>query len=787
MGDNHRLVLFLIGKVSVYLWFTWRVALAAAMGAASESMDLQLWARWCVKREAGDLEAIQKSDTVKQIVQYLKTGELSLADVPSPRAGGGVLVVAADRSLISAGTERMLVEFSQANVIQKARSQPDKVRQVLDKIQTDGLVPTLEAVFRKLDEPVPLGYCNAGRVVEVGPGVSGFAVGDRVASNGPHAEIVCVPKHLCARIPDNVADDSAAFTVLGAIGLQGIRLIHPTLGERVVVQGAGLIGLLAIQLLRASGCDVLAVDVNPGRLEMAARFGASTCNASGGDPVAAAELWTRGQGVDAVLITASAQSDELVHQAAVMCRKRGRIVLVGVVGLSLRRDDFYKKELTFQVSCSYGPGRYDEDYEQRGRDYPLPYVRWTEQRNFEAVLQAMSVGTLDVAPLITHRFALDDAVKAYETIQKDPGALGVLLEYPGTASTCDTIELRPAAATAARPTGNAGAGRAVLGVIGAGGFAKGVLLPALAKTGAELRCIADLNGVAGRHAGVKFKADRVTTDHRRVLDDPEIRAVFVVVGHHLHARLVIEALEAGKHVFVEKPLAMTRQELESIRRTLDTARDRDGAPLTVTVGFNRRFSPHTVRLKELLLGRSEPLCLAMTINAGMIPSDHWTQDPERGGGRIIGEACHFIDLLVHLTGSPVRHVAAVRVGEGPAVRDDKMSIQLGFADGSVGAISYFANGSKSYPKETLEVFSDGRVVRLDNFRVVTGYGVKGFKRYRTWRQDKGHAAELAEYVRRLEQGTLPLIPYDELENVTEASFATVESAATHQYIKLQKT
>ncbi|HYW79556.1 MAG TPA: bi-domain-containing oxidoreductase, partial [Thermoguttaceae bacterium] len=686
---------------------------------------------------------------MKQILQHLRTGRMELAELPCPQPTAGSVLIQTRASLISAGTERMLVEFSQANLIQKARQQPDKVKQVLDKIKTDGLMPTLDAVFRKLDEPLPLGYCNAGVVLEVGPGVHDLRPGDRVLSNGNHAEIVCVPRNLCAKIPDGLPDAEAAFTVLGSIALQGIRLAGPTLGERFMVFGMGLLGLLTVQLLAANGCEVLAVDLNPQRLKLAEAFGATTVDLSaGGNPIAAAEAWTAGQGVDGALITASAKTDEIVHQAAESCRRRGRIILVGVVGLNLRRSDFYEKELTFQVSCSYGPGRYDDAYEQAGRDYPLGYVRWTEQRNFEAVLGALRAGRLDVDPMVTHRLPFSEALSAYETIQSDQTALGVLLEYPREVDRAPAVTVAQDAATPVE-------GKATIGIIGAGGFAKGVLLPALAKTPARLAYLADLNAAAAQHGAKKFSVGTAVTDYRLILDDANVDAVFVVVGHHLHARFVCEALEAGKHVFVEKPLAMNAEELDRVAQAASKASDR-----IVMVGFNRRFSPHTIKIRKLLAGRSEPLCMSMTVNGGSIPVDHWIQDPDRGGGRIIGEGCHFIDLLAHVADSPVTTVSAMMVGEGVAVRDDKTVIQLAFADGSIGTVNYFSNGSKSYPKETLEVFSDGRVLRMENFRQTVGYGFDRFKKFKTPRQDKGHDAEMAAFVDRISAGGEPLIPFD---------------------------
>jgi len=692
--------------------------------------------------------------------------------LPAPRADRGEVLIQTRASVISAGTERMLVEFSKANLIRKAGQQPDKIKQVLDKIKTDGLMPTLETIFRKLDQPLPLGYCNAGIVLEVGPGVYDLQPGDRVVSNGPHAEIVCVPRNLCAKIPRSVTDEQAAFAVVGSIALEGIRLAWPAFGEKFMVFGMGLIGLLTVQLLKAGGCEVIGVDINANRLNLAKNFGITTVNsAEGGNPIAIGRAQTNGQGVDGVIITASAKKDDIIHQAAQACRKRGRIVLVGVVDLNLRRSDFYEKELSFQVSCSYGPGRYDKNYEQNGQDYPYGYVRWTEQRNFQSVLDAMASGRLNVDKLITHRYPLSDAIKAYDKIQNVPDSLGVVLQYPANID-------KSAIVTISRQTISA-ADKAVVGVIGAGNFSKGILLPALAKTSAKIAYIADLDSAAARHSANKFGANQATTDYKKIIEDPKVKAVFVAVGHHLHARFVCEALNASKHVFVEKPLAMNKDELALVTKTAAKASGQ-----MVMVGFNRRFSPHTMKIKELLAGRNEPLCMNMTINAGYIPADHWVQDPKCGGGRIIGEACHFIDLLSYLADSPVTTVSAAMVGGNATVRTDKMSIVLSFADGSVGTINYFANGSRSYPEEVLEVFSDGNVLRVENFRVTRGYGFGWFKKFKTFRQDKGHKNEIAAFIHRVITGGESLIPFQQMSNVTEATFAAVQSAHNNKTIEL---
>lgn len=712
---------------------------------------------------------------MKQILQHLRSGELELADVPCPAVRPGCLLVQTRASLISAGTERMLVEFGQSGLIAKARAQPDKVKQVLAKIRTDGLLPTLETVFARLDEPLPLGYCNVGRVVEVGAGVQGFSVGDRVASNGAHAEMVCVPATLAARVPAGVDDASASFTVLASIALHGMRLLAPQLGEHVVVVGLGLLGQVAVQLLRASGCRVLGVDVNAERCKLAESFGCQTvCVGEGGDPIQAALAFSKGHGVDGVLITASAKNDQIMHQAAQMCRKRGRIVLVGVVNLNLSRADFYERELSFQVSCSYGPGRYDPVYES-GHDYPRAYVPWTVGRNFEALLEAMADARLDVRPLITRTLPHAQASAAYEAI-KDGSVLGVVMTYPeGPAPTQRVVEI-PRAQT--RP---AVGRRPVVGVIGAGNFTKLMLLPAIKAAGAPIQAVASAGGVTGLHAARKSEAEATTTDYHTILESPDVSAVFITTRHNNHARLVCEALASGKHVFVEKPLAIDDEQLEQVRAAQQAHPD-----LHVMVGFNRRFAPHAVKARQLLAGRAQPLAVQIMVNAGDIPADHWTQDPAVGGGRIIGEGCHFIDLAMFLVGRPITTVQAVMFGpDCGGVRDDKMTIGLGFADGSIASINYWANGPKTYPKERVEVFSEGRVLQIDNWRCMRGWNWPGVTRDKR-RMDKGHRAEVAAFLERIEQGGEPLIPFEQLDTVTVASFLAVQSAREARTFRLDQ-
>ncbi len=676
---------------------------------------------------------------MKQILQALQTGATEVAELPAPRAGSGQLLIQTTHTLVSAGTERMLVAFGKASWINKARQQPDKLQQVLDKARTDGLFTTLEAVRSKLDQPLPLGYCHVGTVVAVGGGVSGFQVGDRVASNGPHAELVTVPQHLCARIPQAVDDEAAAFTVLAAIGLQGIRLANPTLGETFVVSGLGLIGLLTAQLLAAQGCRVLGLDPDPGQCELAESLGITALNlATGTDPVAWCLEHTGGIGVDGVLITAATASSEPVHVAAQVCRQRGRIVLVGVTGLELRRDLFYKKELSFQVSCSYGPGRYDPAYEQQGQDYPIGFVRWTEQRNFQAVLQALASGALRTEALISHRFPIEQAAEAYELLTSSEPSLGILLRYPGTPD--------PEQRSIALPFAEAPvpASQPLLSVIGAGNYASRMLIPAFAKAGARFHTLAASSGIAPVHVGRKFGFRQASTDIASVLADRSANSVVIATRHDSHAALVQQALAAGKHVFVEKPLCLSADELDAIEAA------HTGQALLM-VGFNRRFAPLLVDLQQQLSRLQGPRAFVYTCNAGAIPTGHWTQDPAMGGGRLLGEACHFVDLLRHLAASPIDDLQLLSAADRKPC-PDTFSLQLRFTDGSIGTVHYFANGSKAFPKERLEVFAAGKVLRLDNYRKLQAWGLPGFRTRRRLSQDKGQLACCAAFLKAVQAG-----------------------------------
>ncbi len=698
---------------------------------------------------------------MKQILQSLSKGDTQVEELPAPVPRSGELLIRSHCSLVSAGTERMLVDFGKADWLGKARQQPDKVKQVLDKARTDGLLTTLEAVRSKLNQPLPLGYSNVGTVVALGAGVQGFAVGQPVVSNGPHAELVAVPQNLCAAIPDGVHDEAAAFTVLAAIGLQGIRLVQPTLGETVVVSGLGLIGLLTAQLLRAQGCRVLGLDPSPGSCELARRLGFEVLQLGGADPVAWCLERSAGVGVDAVVITAATSSSEPVHVAAQSCRQRGRIVLVGVTGLELRRDLFYKKELSFQVSCSYGPGRYDPAYEQGGHDYPIGFVRWTEQRNFQAVLQAMAQGTLQTAPLISHRFTIDKAPEAYDLLSSDTPNLGILLTYPQTAEPGQrSVALRAVSeldAVAIRPA------QPVVSVIGAGNHAARTLVPALARAGARLHAIAASSGASPVHVGRRYGFAEASTDVAAVVRSAAANALVIATRHDSHARLICDALAAGKHCFVEKPLCLSLAELEQIEAA-HAAAHADGPGPLLMVGFNRRFAPLVVDLRRQLRALSGPRAFVYTCNAGAIPADHWTQDPQQGGGRLLGEACHFVDLLRDLAGAPIEQLQLLKAAS-PLPSPDTFSLQLRFADGSIGTVHYFANGSKAFPKERLEVFAGGRVLRLDNYRKLQAWGISAFRTRRLLGQDKGQVACCSAFLNAIENGGPPPIAIDQLLEV----------------------
>lgn len=697
---------------------------------------------------------------MKQILQDLRNGETRIEEVPAPANVSGNILIKTNKSVVSAGTERMLVNFGKANYLDKARQQPDKVKQVINKVKTDGLLPTIEAVSSKLDQPLPLGYCNAGTVIN--SDVPGFKIGDRVISNGNHSEIVRVPGNLCAKIPENVDDESASFTVLGSIALQGVRLICPTIGETVVVSGLGLIGLMAVQILKANGCRVLGIDYDENKCALAREFGADTVNLSlDEDPLIIANSFSKGRGIDAVLITAATDSNEPMSQAANMLRKRGRIVLVGVVGLELSRADLYEKEITFQVSCSYGPGRYDSEYEENGKDYPIGFVRWTEQRNFEAILDMFSTKSLDIKSLVTHRFEFEDALAAYKELNNNK-ALGIVLSYnQEIINTNKSIVLN-------NKSENYEPNDVICGFLGGGNYASRVLIPAFKKAGAKMETIVTSLGINSSIQGKKNKFNVASTIESDVLNSKMINTVVIATRHNLHASQIKKALKEQKNIFVEKPLALTLDEVDEIEKAYEFNKE---AKPRLMVGFNRRFSPHIIKVKSLLSSQDGPKVFVMTVNAGDIPFDHWTQDHDVGGGRIIGEGCHFIDLLRYLAGSTIVGFSVARIGDCPGikVRNDKVSITLNFENGSFGTIHYLANGGKAFPKERLEIFCNDAVLQLDNFKKMKGYNWKGFKRMNLLSQDKGQLNCVKAFVNSIKDGKDTPISFNEVIEVAKIS------------------
>ena len=704
---------------------------------------------------------------MKQIIQDLRTGKTMLENIPVPQIKEGHVLIQTKNSLVSLGTEKMLVNFGKASYIDKARQQPEKVKQVLNKIKTDGLQPTIEAVFRKLNEPLPLGYCNSGVVIGVGKGVDNITIGDRVVSNGNHAEIVNVPKNLVAKIPDNVSYEEASFTVVGAIGLQGIRLLKPTFGETIVVTGLGLIGLISAQILKANGCNVIEIDFDETKLQLAKNWGISTINPKEMDVVKTVEELTAGIGCDGVLITASSTAENIINESAEMCRKRGRVVLVGVIGLSLNRSVFYDKEITFQVSCSYGPGRYDNNYENKGLDYPIGFVRWTEKRNFEALLNSLSKKSISVNELITEKVSIDDYEIIYDNLSKK-GSIASILEYNTESNQLDSI-VRINSKSYEPSKGE-------IGILGAGNFTSAMIAPILSKLQAPVKYIASSNGLSGTLLGKKYGFKYSTTSYKDILEDQEVAGVLITTRHNLHAKQVVQGLKSSKHVFVEKPLVINLEELELVTEAYNSSKK------SILVGFNRRFSPFSIAAKKVIGENPGAINVIATMNSGEIPKNHWTQDMEIGGGRIIGEACHYIDLISFFTSSKVKSVLLSSSGIQPEENTDNASILLKYENGSIGVINYFSNGHKSYPKERIEVYQSGNNLIIDNFKKIEFYGFKS-KNFKG-NQDKGHFNQFKKWSQFLEEGGDEIIPYESLYNTSRTALCAIESLKNNSWVNV---
>lgn len=698
---------------------------------------------------------------MKQILQDLRNGKTLIAEIPEPNCEDGQILIKTTSSLISSGTEKMLVEFGKSNLVQKAMQQPEKVNQVKQKIKSDGFIPTLNAVVTKLGQPLPLGYCNVGRVMKVGNEVHDFNSGDRVVSNGHHAEVNAVGKNLCAKVPSNVSDEEASFTVIGAIALQSIRLLKPEIGETIAVIGLGLVGLITVQILRANGCKVIGLDFNKSRLDIANSFGVQTIDLNTeANPLEFVKHVTNGVGVDGVIISTASNSSKPISQAAEMCRKRGRLILVGTADLNISREEFFKKELTFQVSSSYGPGRYDKKYEEEGIDYPIGYVRWTENRNFIAVLDLISQGLIDVKKLISHRFELKDAIKAYDQVVNQNDSLGIILKYGKQSTQIKKDEKNHQSDIVRSEIVISNMNQMETGFIGAGNYAQSTLIPSFKKSGASISAIVTKTGISGMVAAKKFKIPINTTDAFEIIEHRKIKNVVIATQHNSHAEYCIAALNAGKNVFVEKPICLTIEELEKLRNIKIDEKQ------VLMVGFNRRFAPQIQKIKGLLDGIDIPVSFNINVNAGSLGMEHWAQQKKFGGGRVVGEVCHFIDLLRYLSASPIKDWQHISM---TSPSNDTLSINIQFENGSIGNINYFSNGPKGLPKERLEIFADNKFLYLENFQKLVGVGWQGFKKYNLWRQDKGQLGCVQAFLNACQKTHINPIPLSELFEVALVS------------------
>lgn len=722
---------------------------------------------------------------MKQLVQDVGTGETRVIDAPAPLPDRGQVLIEVAASAVSAGTERSVVSFGEKSLVSKALARPDLVRQVLSKVTRDGLLNTVAAVRQQLAEPIALGYALSGVVRDVGAGVTEFKPGDRVAAAGGgyavHAEIVVVPINLVVRIPDDVDHEAAAFTTLGAIALQGIRLADVRLGESVGVIGLGLLGLLTVQQLGAAGCRVIGLDPKPERAQQAAALGAHAGLSTAEAFAQACEAATGGRGVDAVLITADTPSSDPVTLAGRVARDRGRVIVVGAVGLELPRKPYFEKELEFRISRSYGPGRYDAGYEEHGHDYPIGYVRWTEKRNMEAVVALMAEGKLDPRSLVTHRVPIDEGVRAYDIIKGATGepSMGVLLTYPSFGSE------RLASSRRMAVTATAAGGAITVGLVGCGKFAKGVLLPIIKKDPrASLVGVCSATGKSSRLTAEQFGFAYCGTDAQAVIGDPGVNTVVIATRHHLHARQTITGLTAGKHVFVEKPLCLNEDELALVSGTYREIAARGAAPLLM-VDFNRRFAPMAVELRAFMSGASEPLAIQYRVNGGRIPLDHWTQDPAQGGGRLVGEMVHFIDWAIWMAGDEPAGVHAVATANSGAYNDDNVALTLRFRKGSIAHVLYLANGGRALGKERIEVHGGGRSAVLDDFGALELADGARRRRKRTYLgRDKGHAAGWTRFADAIANGGPSPIPFDEIATTMRTTFAARQSLRERREIAL---
>ena len=702
---------------------------------------------------------------MKAVTQNLKTGKMHVEEIPPPALRSEGVLVRVRRSLISLGTERAVIELANKGMVGKAKQRPDLVMKVLNKARQEGFWNTFKVVRNLMDSPIPLGYSCSGEVIAVGEEATEFRVGDRVACAGlnfaNHAEIDYVPRNLAVTMPEGVAHDAACFVTVGAIAMQGVRLGNLQLGDTVVVMGLGLVGQIAAQLARCAGATVIATDLDPSKVELAKKLGAHRA-VPDGQLVGVVEQMSGGHGADAVLVCAATKSSDPLKRAAALSRLKGRVVVVGDVGMEIERRAFFEKEIELVVSRSYGPGRYDPAYEVRGTDYPLPYVRWTEKRNMQSFLDLVARGTVDVAPLVTHRFAIAEAESAYKIVtgEVQERAIAILLEYEGPADLPMKVSL---------PASTKKLDRALrLGVIGAGQFAKAVLLPGFAGSKqVQVHAVSTASGLTARDVGQRYGAKFCTSNPSEVISDPEIDAVLIATRHDQHATLTAQAIRAGKAVFVEKPLAITLPSLIEVEDAIATS---ESAKLFV--GYNRRFSPLAVKCREFFAGCSDPLFIAYRVNAGSFPADNWVFDPKEGGGRILGEVCHFVDFICYITGSlPQRIFAEALPGKGPRTLErDSVSITLRMKNTSVGTIHYMANGDTSVSKEYVEVFGGQQTAILENFRSLTLHKGNKASTHKLVNQAKGHSEEIEAFVRAVSNGTAMPIDYETLIGVTQTTF-----------------
>ena len=706
---------------------------------------------------------------MKKLIQNVKNGKTELIDIPIPKPLYGKVLIRTTRSLISLGTEKMLVNFAKSNFISKAKQQPEKVRMVLEKIQKDGLAPTIKAVKSKLDQPMSLGYCNVGVVEQVGEGVKSFKTGDRVISNGSHSEFVSISENLVHKIPDNVSDDDASFTVIGSIALQSVRLMNPTIGETIVVYGLGLIGLLTVQILKSNGCNVIGIDLDQSKVNIAKSFGVDAINPNEGDEVGYVINQTENIGCDGVIITASASTDKIISNSAKMSRKRGRIILVGVIGLNISRDDFYEKELTFQVSCSYGPGRYDYDYEEKGNDYPISFVRWTENRNFGTILNLIGSKKIIVNPLVSKLVNFEDAISIYDSLNKTK-SIATIFKYSEKPIAENKVKIK----VFDKKFNNE---NKIIGLIGSGGFTSSTILPSLKKNNYQIKYISSSNGLNSTLLAKKYDIKYSTTENSLIFNDHDVNLIFITTRHNTHAELVLKGLKHNKDIFVEKPLCLNKKELKNIEKEYRISNSK------LTIGYNRRFAPFSKTIKEALKFENSEMNIVVNVNAGYIEKSSWIQDMKIGGGRIIGEACHFIDLCIFYSDSLVSSVIMNSLGIHKEDNTDNVSILLKHKNGSNSCINYFSNGSNKYSKERIEIYVNGKNIILDNWRELKFYGFKGYGKYNK-SQDKGHNNQFLELKNNFLDKEKQLIDIEELLNSTNAAFACLESNDINAWVKV---